>query len=618
MRKNRLLNFCILFISGLAFIFLCALSIAPSYNQLKIILFLSLCLAVGLWSLPVQLRWERSDWLYGVCALILSLLVSMYFNQEYIPVWLIESSALGRAAARLRAEPFALLTLLRWLGVCAAVPFLTLCFKGLRKAIRQFYRDYRFLLKPFALLTLLYLLGISAILRANYNYIDDMGRAAEGYHQWDAFSRYLSTFLSNLVHMDWYLTDVSPFPQILAAVLLAAAGVLMIHAISEKEEISIWNLTAALPLGLSPYFLECFSYKFDSPYMALSVFFSIVPILWSKRGGWSLLLAAALGTLGMCCTYQAAAGIFPMLVLLLWLRRWSRRVGAAKDRLRFVLLSAAGYVSGLVLFKLFFMHPVDPELYTVAELPPLGEFIPNALANYKLYFSLVITDFRMEWLAMIALTLFSFLALSVMNTKGNKITGTLLSLAATLLMLLLSFGIYPLLREPLFAPRAMYGFGMFLCCIGIPLTTEERPAAKAVPVFLSFAFFVFAFSYGNALSMQNSYTDFRIRAVVQDLQELELGSEGTEPYIRLAGSIGYAPGIRNMPENYGILRRLVPVVFNGEWYWGRYGFYEYYDLRGVSWNANDNDPADLTLPVLKDTMYHTIRGDGEQIVIQLK
>lgn len=473
-------------------------------------------------------------------------------------------------------------------------------------------------MKPFCLLAFLYLLGISAILRANVAYIDDMGRIAQGYHEWDTFNRYLSTFFSNLIHMDWYLTDVSPLPQLLAAMILAAAGVIMIHAVSGSTEISFWSLIAALPLGLSPYFLECFSYRYDAPYMALSIFFSLLPALWARRGGLPWALAAAAGALGMCCTYQAAAGIFPMLVLQLWLLRRVRQEGSLTERLHFVLYAAAGYLAGLLVFRLVFMHPTDPGLYAVTEVPPIGELLPSTVNNLRLYFALVLHDFRPEWQMMTGLTALCFIGVQAAHAKKNRLGAALLALAVTVLMLLLSFGVYPLLREPIFSPRAMYGLGMFFCCIGIPLSLEKLPAARAVPLFLSFAFFTFAFSYGNALRVQQDYTDFRIQAVVQDLQELEPIQAGTEPHLQLIGGIGYAPAIRSMPSNYDLLRRLVPVTFDGKWLWGKYTFFKYYDLRGVTWDAGDPDPEDLTLPILKDTMYHTIRGNSERILVQLK
>ena len=72
--------------------------------------------------------------------------------------------------------------------------------------------EYRHLIQAFFLLAFLYVLGISAILRADFNYIDDLGRVAQGYKDWDGFSRYLSNFLSTFLHTDQYLTPGKSLP----------------------------------------------------------------------------------------------------------------------------------------------------------------------------------------------------------------------------------------------------------------------------------------------------------------------------------------------------------------------------------------------------------------------
>lgn len=52
--------------------------------------------------------------------------------------------------------------------------------------------------------------------------------------------------------------------------------------------------------------------------------------------------------------------------------------------------------------------------------------------------------------------------------------------------------------------------------------------------------------------------------------------------VQVLGMIGYSPVIRNMPQNYSILNRLVPITFQGGWWWGQAGFYQYYDLKNVT------------------------------------
>lgn len=129
-----------------------------------------------------------------------------------------------------------------------------------------------------------------------------------------------------------------------------------------------------------------------------------------------------------------------------------------------------------------------------------------------------------------------------------------------------SYGLYPALQVPLFSPRAMYGVGAFLALIMITIVNAEKIyPAKVVCACLCWCFFVFAFTYGNALAAQKNYTDFRVQLVIEDLNELEIMNTEEIKKIQLSGNIGKAPVIRNMPQNYQMLNRLVPDTFGGGW-----------------------------------------------------
>lgn len=105
--------------------------------------------------------------------------------------------------------------------------------------------------------------------------------------------------------------------------------------------------------------------------------------------------------------------------------------------------------------------------------------------------------------------------------------------------------------------------------------------------------------------------------VIEDMNDMEVFLSEEPMVVRITGIIGYSPVIQNMPQNYNILNRPVPITFQGGWWWGQAGFYQYYDLKNVA-----GDPSvDLTtydLPVLEEHMYHAIRGKDTYMLIELK
>lgn len=565
-----------------------------------------------------------SDPWCGFCGLVI---VAAY-GVNFYNMWL-DSSYMLRLARMLSLDVEMLVTGVAVLIAAAAVPCVVFALTWAVTSVRaDFYTAKAAKIhtdvkgdisagKAFWILCAVYFLGISAILRANFLYQDDAARAAFGYKQWDYFGRFLSTAMATIVHGGGdYLTDAAPLPQLLAMVIMAGASVLVLYIVYERTEFFLWEVLSTVCLGLNPYFLECISFRFDAPYMAISVLGAVVPLLLRRQNTGSYLIASAIGVLCVCTSYQAATGIFPMLVILLALRMWNRGE-CIKDTALFCLKSAAGYGMGLAYFKLVLMRPVDAG-YVSNALPSASDLIPNTLENLGHYYSLILTDFKPLWLIILGLLTAGFLVISVCTSSRKRLPTALMSILVLVLMLLLCFGIYPFLQDTLFAPRAMYGFGMFVMAMGV-FTAEgrKRIPAKLPVLALSWIFFVFAFTYGNALNYQREYTDYRIELVLDDLNDMEVFQSENPVTVQIVGSIGQAPILNNMPQNYQMLNRLVPETFSGGSDLTQYQFFEYYNLRNVTADMGHLTDVD-TLPVIKETMYHTIQGDETQVVIHLK
>ena len=480
----------------------------------------------------------------------------------------------------------------------------------LRKAVQK----HRFLLKPYCVLAALYLVGICGILRANFYYRDDMGRALEGYHDWASLYRYIPEGLSTILHTDTRLRDIAPLTQILAALILALASVLVLQILKERTKNISWiHCIAVLPLGLSPYFLECYAYRYDAPYMALSVLFAILPFCFA--GTLSFLIASAAFTLAVCLTYQTSLSIFPMLATFTAFLAWNQKE-EGKAVLKRLALSIAGYGIGLGIFKLILIIPKDG--YVPVTTPPLSKLPGTAAVNFAAYVRQILNDFTTVWLVIAAVILAHFILTAVLVSKRKKAAAFLLALVTLGAAFLFSFGIYPFLEQAQYKPRCMYGAGVFLAFAAVIAVSAKRvPAAKGFAAALSWCFFVFAFIYGNALYCQAEYTDHRARSVIQDLSDLEEQLDDNNRYVQFTGSIGYAPVVHRSIKKMPILKRLVSVSLEeGNERWNSFGFFRFYGIRRI--NYSNNDLTGMNLPVMKDSMYQTIRSDGTNILVELK
>ena len=493
--------------------------------------------------------------------------------------------------------------------------------KKARGKISKFWKENEFLLRPFLVFLVIYLVGISAIILAGVHYADDVARTTYGYAGWNGFSRYVDTVLAHILHADGYLTNIAPLPQLLAIVILAVASVLMICVISGKEVFKlkwtkwIWQVIAAIPLALSPYMLECLSYQYDAPYMAISVLCAVVPLVFRKKAKWMYILAIVVGILTICMTYQAAVGIFLMLVIIVAMKEWGEKKKGNKEILKFVLISAGVFLLTLLVFQKILMKPRDA--YASNSLPAMGELIPTFFNHLGQYFSLVFSDFKILWLVMVGLISIFFVVLFVVNSKKNKIVSLVMAVVGGCVIVVLAFAFYAVLDKPLYATRAMYPFGAALAILGVYVASaEKKMSVMRVPiVVLAWCFFVFAFTYGNALKEQNNYRDMVANMVVDDLNEIVV--DGATRNIQTTGSIGFSPVILHMPQDYRVLDRLLMPTYSKYVPWMAYKI----TLQSGLGNLVYDDSIDLTgmgLPVLKETALYIIYGDDKSVLVEFK
>jgi hypothetical protein len=174
----------------------------------------------------------------------------------------------------------------------------------------------------------------------------------------------------------------------------------------------------------------------------------------------------------------------------------------------------------------------------------------------------------------------------------------------------------------------MYGFGVFLAILAVLCVFSNRnTVAKIVALALSWCFFVFAFSYGNALSDQQRYWNFRTTILMHDMSRLFPDTDLEEMTIQVGGWIDPTAVVESMANRAPVIKRLVPVRLESK---GEFGFIIYkilldYHNFGTKEKLRNGEKVDdfidfttLDLPVVLDSYYHTIQSDGKQVLIVLK
>lgn len=476
-------------------------------------------------------------------------------------------------------------------------------------------------LKYFLIFVGVYTIALFPLLRANYDYNDDINRNYSGIQDF-GYNRTTSDLLSGFLNDGTYLTDLSPFTQILAILIIALASTLVIKLITSSinmvpTRVNFWYIVAALPIALQPYYLENFSYKFDSPYMALSILFSILPFFCYRTAkhwrNYAFIIASIIGAILMCTTYQSSSGIFPALTIILAFAGFLEKRPLI-DIIRFTVLSAVAYCCGVLFFQVFIMEPVDG--YVSNTIWPLAEIIPGAIDNFKTYKELFFIDMRQRWLIVVAIVLLSFVVTSTIRTKRNRFVTIIATVFVLAIILALSFGAYPLIVRPLTAPRAMYGIFVNLAFISI-LTVTYRYSyfSKFCTTYLAYAFLVLTLTYGNALNVQKRYESYHMQLIVNSLNGL---SPSKPINVYLEGTLGYSEKVQHLFSKYPILPRLIPATLSADnQYWGLRQITYEFPLPGVS-AAFEGNPDLNKLSLVKSTRTHDIYQKDGTVVIKLK
>lgn len=465
----------------------------------------------------------------------------------------------------------------------------------------------------------IYLCSSLSILRADYKYMDDLNRVLFGYTGWMNFSRYISEHLSKILNGGSRLTDISPLPQLLAILFMAVSATILINLFIGRK--CTWlQMISSGPLYLTPYFTECISFKFDAPYMALSVFFSVLPFWFFETNLTMFVVTSFVCTIAVLSSYQAASGAFILILIFALVKDYFIVSDEKTFKIKKYVYGVMANILGMLFYKIFLLKPFTDN-YVNGTLGSVSSVFWNIVHNLNVYAHTLRGDMPNRWLYCIVFLVLWYLLVLVFNTKKNK----LICLAAGMLAIGISFcgsyGIYLMMPKPIFEPRAMIGFGVWLTliCLFIVSIDKGRYIGYFGVIALSWMLFVFQFTYGNNLKEHQRYIDFRVALTLTDFNRIFQNSND-ELLVQFKGDIGRSPVINGMLGDYPVLHRIDVLNFgDGPSCYNRSYFFGYFGLKNIKDVPRDLENFEnLNLPVVLDTRFHKFQSSSNKILITLK
>ncbi len=468
-----------------------------------------------------------------------------------------------------------------------------------------------------------------ALIRTSYDYADDMRRVYSGHKAWIGWNHFISESLAVFLHTNFFINDIAPLTHIWTIAILTVTAYLLANLITDRK-ITILTLFASAFFAITPFYNSNFAYKFDCPYMAIAMLFGIIPFFFAENTI-HFVIMSVFSILIMCTSYQAANSIYIILAIFVTLKM--ALDGRDKKKI-FIFVAAAilCYAVTLGLFRNYLMNTFerDPILNHSSQMSET--IVATLIANLKAYFSMLIAGYGNIWIkffTILSIVLFPISSLKI--SKINRALTLLLSITALALMVLLSFGCYLVLANPIIQYRAFMGFDIFISVVSIfnllalgDLGSDSAGGCKilrkiniGIVLCLTYGFIVSSNVFGNFYDKQQDYEHFRMTILLEDLSRFI--KEGEKADIFIGGNYGQVAKSRMEKINYNL------TAGNSS------GLTEYLIK---DWNMNVNLVSEVplfmidrvpqlkekieSLPLLVDTYYHTIYGENNFYYIYLK
>lgn len=459
-----------------------------------------------------------------------------------------------------------------------------------------------------------------AIGLVNYPYIDDIARRTSGDTMFaEHYARYLSEYASWLVQGDTHLTDMGLTPHFLSGLIMTICSGLLLYLFSDGKKVTYLAVFASILFGSHPWFLELLSFRFDTPYMTLSVLVSLIPFLFYRGNRCLFLLTTVVGVFLMCNSYQGSSGIYLIIFLSLLLQDWL--TGSSLISLVWSgILAAVGYILGMGLY-LIEMH-FNPQLAnrgSETSIASLGELPKTIMTNIVGYYHAILEASSPLWNFLFMLVVFLFICYTIIYSRRNRLLTFGVTLAYLYISFIASYGVYLVFSITLASvrPRYSYGFGCLFALILVMLAnavSKQRLSLAPKLVIAATTYYLLSFPFVYASALQEQKEDFTHQTLYLS-QSIAPYVTNTRNQVLLNRLFRESPVVLNSTQNYPILKKLVPS--NENLYWPNLLWFQTISKLPIEVVAHDLTTVDFTQTVhVVSNAYYDIYIDETNIYVK--
>lgn len=415
-------------------------------------------------------------------------------------------------------------------------------------------------------LSVLIIIGLS-----NYPYIDDVARQINGITNFAAhYSRWGSELFAWLIQGGRHLTDQGITTFVISALILTMTSLLALYLLYPNRKVPFAACVMSLFIGINPWFLECVSFRFDGPFLSLSLFFCFVGYLAFRKKPCYLLPSIAISVFLMCNTYQSSSGVAIVVALVL---SYQALIQGKKRQQVFskLLFSALGFVLGMSFYLVeTSFNPALSSRGDTVNITPVSQMPIKLIENAQAYFIEIVQNSAKIWLLMAILVILGFIFYSFLTSKVSFGWTAIYLILFIILASVLSYGVLLVFEVPLVEIAGRYGgygLSVLIALIGCLSVSEVHfrkfyLVQSVLLIWFMFYQFTFAYGYGYLLDNQRETMTFQTQLLTQDLKEVVTKKRKTIFSNQL---YDVSPIVLNAQRNYPILKKLIPDMNNPYW-----------------------------------------------------
>lgn len=408
------------------------------------------------------------------------------------------------------------------------------------------------------------------IIMANIYYIDDNGRSIDGYTNWGLDGRPLADFIMRSINLSSRLVDIFPLNIIVSALLLSLALSALKADLENNRNKSFLTFVIPLLMVFNIFYLEVFSYRFDSITISASVMCCVFLARIYKSPKIDAIITSAL-TVAAMSLYQTTINI-AIILIIFNLILLAINENKPEVIFRSIAIKVISLISGGLIYYIIVLPASHSGIYG-ADHPSVDFYyaIVNIFKNIDAMTSIV-SNFVLNNNGKYVL-LFLFLLSQVsciilaMNSRNKSIVISMLILISPLIVFISMFGVMLTLENLLFSPKIYISYGAFsFFSFGVAFLAMPPKASKAcysclLPIAYSV---VLSYAYGNTLKSQDLMNINTATKISGDIDNIYQGKENVT--LLFNGIYPISPVMSNTISVFPQINMLIPNYF-ANWWW---------------------------------------------------